>query len=113
MVSTSGTPAASMTTLTNSGEIESISSQAVTFEEVKSTLNNDQLAQKFASDTPFLVGATPRLDSSTVSGFEWTSGSGPPDIVTGNTPCKAQIVVAKRRPISLVIPILKKAVGAA
>ena len=95
------------------GRIDSISSQAVTFDEVKSTLNNDQLAQKFASDTPFLVDASPRLDTATVSGFEWTSGSGPPDIVTGNTPCKAQIVVATRRPISLVIPILKKAVGAA
>lgn len=93
------------------GTIESISSQAVTPEEVRATLNNDQLAQKFAQDTPFRVRAAPELDPSTASGFRWTSSRGPAVAIGGNTPCSAQIIIDKRRPISYVIPTVKKAVG--
>ena len=94
------------------GEIESISSQAVTFEEVQSTLNNDRLASGFAQDTPFRVRAVPLLDASTVSGFQWTSSGGPPTTIGANTPVTAQIVVDRRLPISYVIPTVKKTLGA-
>ena len=93
------------------GSIEKISSQPVTPEEVRTALNNDALAQKFARDTPFRVQATPELDTSTASGFRWTSGGGPPILISANTPCSAQIITDKRRPISYIIPTVKKTLG--
>lgn len=93
------------------GTIESLSSQPVTSEEVRATLNNDQLAQRFAKDTPFRVKATPELDAGTDSGFRWTSGTGPPHVIAASTPCDAQIIIDRRRPISYVIPTVKKTLG--
>lgn len=93
------------------GRVDSISSQPVTPEEVRNTLNNDQLAQKFAQDTPFRVRAAPQLDDKSPSGFAWTSRGGPPHTIAANTPCSAQIIIEKRRPISYVIPTVKKALG--
>jgi HlyD family secretion protein len=93
------------------GKVESISSQAVTPEEVRNTLNNDQLAQKFAQETPFRVRAIPELDRKSASGFRWTSSVGPPHSIAANTPCAAQIIIEKRAPISYVIPTVKKALG--
>lgn len=93
------------------GTIASVSSQPVTPEEVRTTLNNDQLANKFAQDTPFAVRAVLQNDASTASGFAWTSSSGPPHAIAANTPVTAQIIVDERRPISYVIPTIKKSVG--
>lgn len=93
------------------GEVQSVSSQAITPEEVRRILQNDQLAATFAQDTPFRVTARPQLDSTTPSGFLWTSSSGPPNLLAANTPCSAQIITGKRRPISYVIPVMKRAVG--
>ncbi len=93
------------------GSIEAISSQPVTPEEVKGAFNNDVLAQRFAKDTPFRVQASPELDPGTASGFKWTSAGGPPILISANTPCSAQIITEKRRPISYVIPTVKKTLG--
>lgn len=93
------------------GEIRAISSQPVTPEEVRAALNNDMLAQKFSQDTPFRVRASPLLDETTASGFKWTSSGGPPVIISANTPCNAQIITDKKRPISYIIPTVKKTLG--
>lgn len=93
------------------GTIETVSSQPVTPEEVRATLNNDQLAHRFAQDTPFRVKAVPRLDPSNSDRFVWTSSGGPPQVIVANTPCTAQIIIDERSPISYVIPALKKAAG--
>lgn len=93
------------------GKVLDISSQAVTPEEVRNTLNNDQLANKFAQDTPFRVRAVPELDSRSASGFKWTSAGGPPFNIAANTPVTGQIITEKRRPISYVIPTVKKTLG--
>lgn len=93
------------------GEIVSVSSQPVTPEEVRRTLNNDALAQRYAQDTPFKVVAAPRLDPATPSGFAWTSSAGPPIEISSSTPGSAQVIVERRRPISYVIPMAKKTLG--
>jgi HlyD family secretion protein len=93
------------------GTIESVSSQPVTPEEVQSALNNDQLAQRFAKDTPFRVVAVPEVDESTPSGFKWTSAVGPDTAVAAGTPCTARVIVDHRRPISYVIPMVKRMTG--
>lgn len=93
------------------GRIERVSSYAVTPEEVRRTLANDQMAARFVDQTPFKVRAAPILDPATPSGFKWTSSKGPPIKISGGTPCSAQVIVEERRPISLVIPLLKKTLG--
>jgi len=45
------------------------------------------------------------------SGYRWTSPPGPSVPVKSGTPCTAEIVVDKQRPVSLVIPVLKKSLG--
>ncbi len=90
------------------GRIREVSPQPVTPEEVRRTLNNDQLAQKFAKDTPFKVSALPVLDAATPSGFKWTSAQGPPIEISSSTPCTARVIIERKRPISLVIPLVKK-----
>ncbi len=91
--------------------VETVSSQPVTFEEVKTTLQNDLLAQQYVRESPFRVRVVPELDPRTPSGFKWTSSMGPPQKVNANTPVTAQIVVVRRRPISYVIPTVRKTLG--
>ncbi len=91
------------------GTVDSVSSQPVTPEEVRSTLNNDQLARKFAEDTPFRVRALPDYDDQ--DRFQWTSAKGSSIDIDSNTPCSAQVIIDKRRPISYVIPKLKEVFG--
>lgn len=93
------------------GTISSISPQPVTPEEVRTTLNNEALAQKFAKDTPFKVKAIPTVDTTTKSGFRWTSAKGPPIEISSGTPCNAQVVVDRKAPIEYVIPMLRKLLG--
>ena len=93
------------------GKIESVSSLPVTPEEVRTALNNDQLAERFAQETPFKVTARPLLAPGSNERFIWTSSGGTPPLVGANTPCLAQIVIDQRRPISYVIPALKRASG--
>jgi len=45
---------------------------------------------------------------STVSGYEWTSGKGPPVKIGRNTICNVEIVTRRQKPITLALPFLKK-----
>ncbi|MEO8503308.1 MAG: NHLP bacteriocin system secretion protein [Acidobacteriota bacterium] len=94
------------------GSIQSVSDFATTPEELKRTLNNEQLAQKFAETSPFQVVVAPTLDPKSPSGFKWTSSLGPPIRIGSGTFCTVQIIVERRKPISYVIPMIKQAVGA-
>lgn len=72
-------------------------------------LQNADLVKKLsAGGAPFMVYASLLPDSGTVSGYKWSSGSGPPvDIVSG-TICSVGVVVDRQRPIDLVVPYLRK-----
>lgn len=95
------------------GTIREGPSEPVTFEEVKRTLGNDRLAQRFADETPFKVSASPDTDSNTASGFRWTSAKGPPVKISSGTPCNAYVIVEQKQPIEYVIPFFRKIFGAA
>ena len=45
------------------------------------------------------------------SGFEWWSGKGPPYRITAGTVATVDVVVERVRPITLVIPALRKLLG--
>jgi HlyD family secretion protein len=50
-------------------------------------------------------------DTSTASGFKWTSRSGPQIEVNGGTLLTATITTQKQAPITLVIPALRRWLG--
>ena len=94
------------------GDVTYVSDFPATTQGMMRVLKNQQLVQSLSmGSAPFEVYADLRLDPSTMSGYVWSSSDGPPlDIQTG-TMCQALITVEVRRPIELVLPILRKFAG--
>ena len=88
----------------------SVSTLPATPEEIKRIVANDALARQYLDLNPFQVVIEPILDK-TPSGFKWTSSTGPPLEVGSGTDCTIQVVVETRKPISYVIPTVKKTLG--
>ena len=96
------------------GGVTFVSAQPATPAGMRRTLNNDMLVQQLSAlGAPFVVEVALERDESTVSGFRWSSRRGPPIIVESGTSVMIDIVVARRRPISLVLPIFRNALGLA
>ena len=51
------------------------------------------------------------VDSDTVSRYRWSSSKGPPLKIQSGTLATAQITVASRRPIEMVIPLVREYTG--
>lgn len=94
------------------GDVTYVSDFPATSQGMMRVLKNAQLVETLSGGgAPFEVYADLRLDPGTVSGFRWSSSDGPPmDIQTG-TVCRISITVEMRRPIELVIPILREWTG--
>ncbi len=91
------------------GRVVSVSEFPSTYQQMNRLLKNDVLVKDLmSSGSPIqvIVDLVPAED--TVSGFRWSSPQGPPIKLNTGTMCAASIIVEKRRPISLVIPMLKK-----
>ncbi len=94
------------------GEVTFVSPQPATRQGMQRTLGNEILVEQLSAiGAPFLV----RIDligaPETVSGFRWSSSEGPPQSVESGTTVSVDVVVDERRPISLVIPIFRSAMG--
>jgi HlyD family secretion protein len=76
-------------------------------------LGNPELVASFLRtiETPIEVRADLIASPDTQSGFAWTSPQGPPGTVEPGTLCQAAITVRWRRPIALVLPILREELG--
>ncbi|MCB1009872.1 MAG: HlyD family efflux transporter periplasmic adaptor subunit [Acidobacteria bacterium] len=95
------------------GKIQSISERAVSPQELERILSNQAKTQSYMEVKPYLAFAELEPDSNpeNVSGFRWTSAVGPPKKITSGTLCAYQVIVDERRPISYVIPMVKKTLG--
>jgi HlyD family secretion protein len=51
------------------------------------------------------------LDPATVSRYRWTSSQGPPIRIESGTLAGSSITVTTRRPIELVIPLIREYLG--
>jgi HlyD family secretion protein len=72
-------------------------------------LRNDALVQSFiGTQGAYLVEVAPRRDESTPTGFAWTTRLGPQVRLGSGTVLSGNILVERRRPITLVIPALQK-----
>jgi HlyD family secretion protein len=94
------------------GKVKSVSSYPVTREEMMFYLQNEVLVNRLLqSGETISVAATLEADPGTPSGLRWSSSQGPNLSVEGGTVCSASVVLARQRPITLLVPFLKKQLG--
>ncbi|WP_310572122.1 NHLP bacteriocin system secretion protein [Gemmatimonas sp.] len=94
------------------GRVQSVSAQPMTLAGMTRTLGNDLLVQQLASrGASFLVEVTLQRDSTTSSGFRWSTRDGPPAQVGSGTSIGVSVVVSRRRPITLLLPFLRSTLG--
>ena len=94
------------------GIVKSIAEFPSTTQGMLQSLKNDQLVRQLSMlGAPFEVTVEPTENIHTISGYKWSSSDGPPFQIESNTPCVAKITVNKKRPISLVMPFLRKTIG--
>jgi hypothetical protein len=87
------------------GKVTSVSNFPVTEDEMFLLLENQSLVDTLRTgDAQLRVDVKLLKDSSTPSGFKWSSAQGPPFTITRGTLCSATFVLGEERPINLVLP---------
>jgi HlyD family secretion protein len=73
-------------------------------------LKDKQMVEKFIQQIglPRMAEVELIVNNDTTSGYDWTSSDGPPVTISAGTLCSGTVTVEKQRPISLVIPTIKK-----
>jgi HlyD family secretion protein len=74
-------------------------------------LQNDTLVTALGGNSPPIEIRAALEVAPTHSGYRWSTAGGPPVKLSSGTLCRAEVVVERQRPLSLVIPILKKSIG--
>lgn len=94
------------------GTVTFVSDYPATSEGMMGVLENDQLVRELsAGGTPYEVHARLKLDPESPDRYEWTSSEEVPQRVESGTLAAAEITVARQRPASLVLPILREWTG--
>lgn len=94
------------------GVVTSVSEFPVTPQGMGAVLHNDQLVKLFSKDgAPYAVAVSLEHDASTTSGYRWAVGKGPEVHLTSGTLVQAETTTRNRRPIDLVVPLVRKLTG--
>lgn len=94
------------------GLVAFVSDYPATYGGMFQLLKNEQLARSLSQNAaPYAIRAELIPDSTTVSGYKWTSGKGPPITIQAGSTCQGEITVELKRPIDYVIPYLKNKLG--
>jgi HlyD family secretion protein len=94
------------------GRVVSVSDSPLSPTAMNVLLRNDALVRDFTSHgAAYVVTVDLERDPTTRSGFRWTSRQGPSFTFGGGTLCEAKITLAQRRPITLVVPALRRWLG--
>lgn len=90
------------------GNVTRVSAFPVTQAGAASVVGGPELLQNLSSKEPQLqVFATLKPDSTTASGFHWSSSKGPQMPVTSGTTASVRVTVEEQAPIAFVFPILR------
>ncbi|MBB4370038.1 HlyD family secretion protein [Bradyrhizobium sp. cir1] len=94
------------------GTVSSVSEFPVTPQGMTAVLHNDQLVKVFSHDgAPYAVAVSLERDETTTSGYRWAVGKGPEVHLTSGTLVQAEITTRNRRPLDLVVPLIRKLTG--
>lgn len=96
------------------GKVITVSSYPISSEALSALLHNDELVKEFTKQgSPIAVRIRLIQDKSTFSGFQWTSSSGPEQLISPGNLATAQVTVREQPPITLLVPTLRKLLGTA
>jgi len=91
------------------GNVKSVSEYPASAQGMMLTLGNEELVKRLSGQgSPIEVRAELIRDNSTVSGYKWSTPDGPEIIIDSGTLCLGEVKVSQQRPISMVIPYIKK-----
>ncbi|MFC5496913.1 NHLP bacteriocin system secretion protein [Caenimonas terrae] len=91
------------------GKVRAVAEFPSTFQGMMRVLKNEQLVHQLSSQTsPITAQADLTPSNDTVSKYRWSSPEGPPLRVESGTLCNATVTLKNDRPITLVIPLLRK-----
>ncbi|WP_354228039.1 NHLP bacteriocin system secretion protein [Bradyrhizobium sp. F1.4.3] len=94
------------------GKVVAVSDFPVTPQGMLADLHNDALVKRFSGDgAPYAARVALERDPSTFSLYRWTSGKGPPILLSSGTLTRAEVTTREQRPIDLVIPLTKRLTG--
>ena len=90
------------------GEVTSVGQFPATPQGMQRVLGNAELIRTLSVEgAPIEVRVSLQLDPESANGYAWSSRSGPPIQIDSGTLCSARITLSERRPISLVLPLVK------
>lgn len=91
------------------GIVTYVSKYPATPQHIQAILQNQNLAQSFSQmEAPIEVTVRLIPDTKTVTGYKWSSSRGPEETLETGILCSGAVKVSSRKPISLVIPLIKK-----
>jgi HlyD family secretion protein len=94
------------------GKVTFVAGYPATTASLMRNFQNDRLVSALADRGPVTeIRVELRRDPATFSGYSWSSAGGPPLKISSGTLTTAEIVTESRAPITLVIPVLRKAMG--
>ncbi len=94
------------------GRVTYVSDFPATSRGMRRVLKNEQLVATLSGqDAPYEVHADLVVDPSTASRYRWTSSGGPPVRIQSGTLASGNIAVSTRRPVEMVIPLVKRTTG--
>ena len=94
------------------GSVAAVGATAASRDAMRAALGNDRLVERLDAAGPMIavrVRLTPA--SANASGVRWSSSTGPEASIPSGVPCTATVIVAERRPITLVVPALQRVFG--
>lgn len=94
------------------GRVVSISEFPVTPQGMTADLHNDTLVKRFSEGgAPYAARVRLEPDTTTVSGYRWSSGKGPPLRLSSGTLTRGEVTTREQPPIELVIPLMRRLSG--
>jgi len=96
------------------GSVRTVSTYPVTTEAAANQIGDLETARSLLGGmTRIEITADLATSGETFTGFEWTSGKGPDDVlVTPGTTADVRVTIEEIRPITLILPFLKTILGA-
>lgn len=87
------------------GRVTSVSKYPATTQSMMKTLENEKLVSELSGQGASLMVCIDLIpDSNSISGYKWSSPSGPPVSINSGTLVNSTVVVNREKPISKIIP---------